>query len=133
MKIFSVSITTRYSLFALVAIIVNLGSQEIFLAIYPNLYISIIVGTLTGFITKYLLDKYLIFISTTNSSIKEMGLYLITAIITTLIFWCFELGFYLLFESNNMKILGGIIGLVIGYLVKYRLDRQYTFIRNEKP
>lgn len=133
MKIFAVSISTRYSLFALVAIIVNLGSQEIFLAIYPNLYISILIGTLAGFITKYFLDKYLIFVSTTNSSIKEMGFYLMTAIITTLIFWSFELGFYLLFDSNNMKILGGIIGLVIGYLVKYRLDAQYTFIRNEKP
>lgn len=130
MNILSLSVTTNYILFAIIAIIVNLGSQEIFLIMYPNLYISILVGTLLGFVTKYFLDKHLIFSSIGGSSIKEIGRYGITAVVTTIIFWSFELGFYLLFKSNNMKILGGIIGLVIGYIIKYRLDAKFTFIKN---
>ena len=38
---------------------------------------------------------------------------------TTVIFWGFE--------TKEMRYLGGIIGLAIGYLTKYHLDKRYVF------
>jgi hypothetical protein len=46
---------------------------------------------------------------------------------TTFIFWGFELGFNFLFESTPMRYLGAVIGLTIGYFVKYQLDLRYVF------
>jgi hypothetical protein len=46
---------------------------------------------------------------------------------TTFIFWGFEFGFQHLFETKEMRYLGGIIGLAIGYLTKYQLDKRYVF------
>jgi putative flippase GtrA len=50
----------KYSLFALIATIINLFTQFISLAIYSqnfSLYIAMFFGTLTGLIAKYILDK----------------------------------------------------------------------------
>jgi hypothetical protein len=46
---------------------------------------------------------------------------------TTVIFWGFEFGFEYLFATKEMRYLGGIIGLAIGYVTKYHLDKRYVF------
>jgi hypothetical protein len=48
-------------------------------------------------------------------------------VVTTAIFWGFEFGFDRLFQSKDMRYLGGLIGLAIGYWTKYRLDKRYVF------
>ena len=49
------------------------------------------------------------------------------ALATTVIFWGFEFGFDHLFATKEMRYLGGILGLAIGYLSKYFLDKRYVF------
>ena len=48
-------------------------------------------------------------------------------VFTTLIFWSLEFGFTLLFQTKEMRYLGGIIGLAIGYFTKYQLDKRFVF------
>ena len=48
-------------------------------------------------------------------------------ILTTMIFWGFELGFHYFFQTKEMRYLGGILGLMIGYICKYHLDKHYVF------
>ncbi len=51
-------------------------------------------------------------------------------LVTTMIFWGFEYGFHLIFESKKMRYFGGIIGLAIGYFIKYHLDKRFVFCKN---
>ena len=48
-------------------------------------------------------------------------------VFTTAIFWSTELAFHLIFQSAELRYLGGIIGLAIGYLTKYELDKRFVF------
>ena len=51
--------------------------------------------------------------------------------LSTLIFWAFELSFDWLFEARYMRYVGAIIGLSIGYGLKYILDKQFVFVRGD--
>lgn len=128
-----------YSFFALIAILTNFLVQEFSLQTYEGLYslwISIFLGTLVGLIVKFYLDKRFIFKYMTQSQTQNFSIFLLYSVmgaITTSIFWGFELGFYYLFDSNLMKYIGGFIGLVLGYMAKYYLDKRFVFtVKNEK-
>jgi hypothetical protein len=43
------------------------------------------------------------------------------------VFWGFEFGFNSAFQDKNMRYLGGLIGLAIGYWAKYHLDKRFVF------
>jgi len=130
-------VALKYSLFAVVSTVVNLGVQWIIGHIYTgsyNLYISIFFGTGTGLITKYYLDKKYIFHYSTKKKIKDLQkfiIYTLTGIITTAIFWGFEIGFYYIFPQENSKYIGATIGLSAGYIGKYFLDRIFVFRQKE--
>ena len=123
----------KYSLFALIATIINLFTQFISLAIYSqdfSLYIAMFFGTLTGLIAKYILDKKYIFQYRTENAghnRQVFFLYTVMGVITTMIFWGFEFGFQYIFETKEMRYLGGVLGLMIGYVCKYSLDKRYVF------
>ena len=123
----------RYTLFAGVAMVLNLLGQELALRIYTGplaLYISILAGTAVGLVSKYLLDKLFIFnyrSSGLNDDLNRFVAYSFTGVFTTLLFWGFELGFELLFGSKQARYLGAVIGLSIGYVIKYQLDKRYVF------
>jgi len=123
-------IAVRYILFALFSTGVNLFFQYLSFLTYSgkfSLYIAMFVGTLSGLVVKYILDKKYIFYHETSSK-KEDGknfiLYSFMGVFTTLIFWIFEIGFEYMWQ---MKYLGAVIGLGIGYFVKYHLDKKYVF------
>lgn len=126
----------KYSFFALIATIINLFTQFISLAIYSqnfSLYIAMFLGTLTGLITKYILDKKYIFyyvVKDKKEDSQKFILYSIMGIFTTLIFWGFEIGFDYIFDSEIAKYIGAIIGLSIGYITKYFLDKKFVFKGN---
>jgi putative flippase GtrA len=126
----------KYSFFALIATIINLFTQFISLAIYSqnfSLYIAMFFGTLTGLITKYILDKKYIFyyvVKDKKEDSQKFILYSIMGIFTTLIFWGFEIGFDYIFDSEIAKYIGAIIGLSIGYITKYFLDKKFVFKGN---
>lgn len=126
-------ILLRYSLFAGIAIVLNLASQEITYRVYPgafNLYLAILVGTAVGLISKYQLDKHFIFayrVQGVGDDLNRFMAYSLTGVITTLVFWGFELGFDALFGTRAARYGGAILGLTLGYLIKYRLDRRFVF------
>ena len=122
-----------YGFFAAIATITNIGVQDIFIKIYNgsnNILLSVFVGTLTGLLTKYYLDKRFIFKFRPRNNAhdsKVFFLYTLTGVATTIIFWGSELAFHIYFKSNEMRYLGGTIGLLVGYTIKYQLDKRYVF------
>lgn len=125
----------NYTIFAIIATIVNIGSQDFFLRIYSSLYdieLSILLGTATGLATKYYLDKKYIFKFVTQNKSQDISTFLLytsMGIVTTLIFWGFELTFEYIFQNKVMRYTGGCLGLAIGYYIKYQLDKRFVFIR----
>lgn len=123
-----------YALFALIAIIANIGTQAIIVHAYTgnfHLELSVLGGTALGLVVKYILDKHYIFRFKTKSAShnnKTFLLYTATGVFTTVIFWGFEFGFNYLFQTDFLRYSGGIIGLIIGYIIKYRLDKKHVFI-----
>mgnify|MGYP006080251331 CR=1 FL=1 len=123
----------KYTSFCIIAILANLFTQRIFLdSNYIKLeYIYVLViGTIVGLITKYFLDKNYIFHDHYNSlrySLRKFSLYTFNGVFTTIIFWSAEsLAFYI-YATTFARELGAIIGLSVGYLLKYRLDKKLVF------
>jgi putative flippase GtrA len=123
-----------YALFAIISILVNMLIQYLFFQFYMGeyyIFIGLFLGTIAGFIVKYYLDKKWIFYYKTKTIKKEFRtiiLYGLMSVLTTIIFWGFELGFYYIFtETETAKYVGGIIGLIIGYTIKYFLDKKFVF------
>jgi putative flippase GtrA len=122
-----------YALIALIATGTNIGAQELAVRAYDGPFqiaLSIFIGTGVGLVVKYLLDKAFIFgfkARDTMHDVQTFGLYTVMGIATTAIFWGFEFGFNHLFQSKEMRYLGGLIGLAIGYWTKYHLDKRYVF------
>jgi len=94
-----------------------------------------LVGTGVGLVTKYILDKRYIFIFKAENLAHDGGLFLlysVMGIVTTALFWIIEYGFHWIFATDLMRYIGGAIGLIMGYLIKYRLDEQFVFV-NKNP
>jgi len=128
-------IVIRYTLFAVISTIINLFVQslifEIFVGKY-NIFFAIILGTFAGLITKYMLDKKWVFYYESPSishNTKKFFLYSLMGVLTTVVFWVTELTFYYLSSEPSAKYIGAIIGLTIGYIIKFYLDKRYVFIK----
>ncbi|WP_367345022.1 GtrA family protein [Stenotrophomonas bentonitica] len=127
------SLATLYAIFAALSIAVNIGAQAASMAVYGDRFaiaISMIVGTGAGLVCKYVLDKTYIFKHQTKNVAHEartFGLYTLMGIVTTLIFWSTEFLFHHIFGSDTMRYVGGVLGLVIGYVIKYVLDKKFVF------
>jgi putative flippase GtrA len=128
-----IKLTFWYIVFAMVATIANIGSQDLATRVYQGRFditLSILVGTAVGLLVKYILDKKYIFkyrVANLAHDTRTFLLYTSMGLITTLIFWGFEFTFEYLFETKALRYLGGVIGLCIGYVVKYQLDKRYVF------
>lgn len=127
-------LTALYVLFAAVSIAVNLGMQAAFLQWYRGwraIELSILIGTTAGLPLRYVLDKRHIF-GFTSDNLRHDGrlfvLYTAMSVITTIIFWSTEYAFHRLFGTDAMRYLGGVLGLSLGFIVKYRLDRRFVFV-----
>jgi putative flippase GtrA len=126
------NIFLKYILFCIVAAFVNLATQRISLKIIfvDHYFVALLIGTLSGLFTKFFLDKNYIFNdfdhSLKNNS-KKFTLYSFNGICTTFIFWGTESLFYFVFATDFARELGAVIGLSIGYVLKYRLDKKIVF------
>ena len=126
-----------YTTFAFIATVVNIASQELTTIIYTgsfSLHLSILVGTATGLVVKYFLDKNYIFrfkVKNASHDTQTFALYTVMGIVTTAVFWGFEFSFDYIFESKELRYVGGVIGLCIGYIIKYELDKKYVFVSRE--
>jgi len=128
-------LVARYAGFAAVSMAVNLGVQHLSLLVYAGpltVAVSILAGTGAGFFCKYVLDKRFIFFDAAAPAAREVGriaLYGATGVVTTLVFWACELGLGRAVGADWGRDAGGVIGLAIGYWVKYQLDRRFVFVR----
>ena len=128
-------IALLYTLFAVLSTAINIGSQMLSIWIYRGPFsveISILVGTAMGLPLRYLLEKRYIFNFTSKNLVHDGKLFVFYSamgVITTLIFWGTEYAFYLIYDTDFMRYLGGIIGLSIGFYVKYQLDKKYVFCK----
>jgi hypothetical protein len=102
--------------------------------LYSGVYfveISIFIGALAGLPLRYFLEKHYIF-SFQSKNIKHDGnlfiLYSFIGLFTAAIFWGTEYAFHLIFTADVMCCLGGVLGLSIGYYIKYQLDKCFVFI-----
>jgi putative flippase GtrA len=122
-----------YTIFALIATLANIGVQDLVIRLYQgafHLIGSVIMGTGAGLLVKYALDKRYIFRFQPRDLAHDgrtFFLYTLMGLATTVIFWGFEFGFEYLFANRGMRYLGGVIGLAIGYVAKYHLDKQFVF------
>lgn len=130
------SIAVMYTLFAAFSTVLNIGAQMISILIYTGIYaieLSILIGTAVGLPLRYFLEKKFIFAFKSQNT-KHDGqlfiLYSFMGIFTTAIFWGVEYTFHLVFGTDFMRYLGGVIGLSIGFYVKYQLDKKYVFVNS---
>jgi putative flippase GtrA len=129
----NLSLVSKSCLFAVIATAANLASQAASLHVYSgtyDLWLAIFIGTAVGLAVKYLLDKRWIFAYETENlrdDAEKFALYTLMGVITTLIFWGSEILFDLLWQIPEAKYIGAIIGLSIGYVTKYQLDKRFVF------
>ena len=126
------AILVRYVLFAAVATLVNLAAQEIAIRLTPvaPLAVSIAAGTAAGFAVKYILDKRWIFYDAytgRRDEARKVTLYALFSVATTLVFWGFEVAFWTIWRTDFAKYSGAVLGLAIGYAVKFLLDQTFVF------
>ncbi|WP_370269181.1 GtrA family protein [Nioella sp.] len=123
----------RYTLFAVIATLANLGTQRLVLTAGDSGAVftaAIGAGTLVGLVVKYALDKRWIFYDSSTglrAHGRKFALYTAMGIVTTCIFWGSETAFWLIWGTDTMRELGAILGLMVGYVTKYILDRRFVF------
>lgn len=125
-----------YGGFAVVATVVNLGVQRAVLGAAGSgaagFAAAMVAGTLAGLVVKYALDKRWIFLDPATgvrAHGQRFGLYTLMGVATTAIFWATETAFWLAWQTEAMRELGAVLGLAVGYVTKYFLDRRFVFAR----
>lgn len=132
------SLIATYVFFCLVAMAINLGTQAAVnwllatqgIGSDARLLIVLAAGTLAGLVVKYILDKRYIFEDRSRDlggHARKFSLYTAMGLVTTAIFWISEALFYLIVPTTAGLMIGGAIGLSIGYVIKYHLDRRFVF------
>lgn len=136
---FSGHFVILYIVFASFSTIVNICSQMACIRLYSGLFaveISILVGTAAGLPLRYFLEKRYIFAFASKNLAHDGKLFIFysaMSVITTLIFWITEYVFHLIYDIDEMRYIGGVIGLAIGFFIKYQLDKKYVFVNSIGP
>jgi putative flippase GtrA len=129
----SMRLAIVYTIIALIATAANLGAQELAVRAWHGAFqieLSVFIGTGVGLVVKYVLDKIFIFRFRAASTLHDLQTFILytgMGVVTTLLFWGFEFGFNSAFQDKNMRYLGALIGLAIGYWAKYHLDKRFVF------
>ncbi len=127
-----------YGIFAGLCTLLNLGTQKLADACLKaasmtqehRVVLGMLAGTAVGLVTKFILDKLVVFGQRGGSAPAVMGkfaLYSLFGVLTTGIFWGTELAFVRLWDAEASRYVGGAIGLTVGYAVKFLLDRRFVF------
>ena len=131
------TLVLRYAFFAVLATLANLATQRGVLwfgdsgAVFG---LAVAAGTIVGLVLKYMLDNRWIFGDMSvgvKAHSKRFSLYTAMGLVTTAIFWGMETAFWLVWQTDAMRELGAVLGLSIGYVVKYNLDRRFVFTDTE--
>ncbi|MEE2924064.1 MAG: GtrA family protein [bacterium] len=128
----------KYFTFAIICTIINLGTQFLILeGINQNKYdhdtmvlSAMFCGTFAGLLSKFFLDKFYVFMDpreNLNTELSKFFIYSSMGVITTAIFWLTEWCFYITWKNPAAKYIGGLLGLSLGYCLKYILDQRFVF------
>lgn len=123
----------RYVAFAMIATFTNLATQRAILMVGQSaghFAAAVLSGTFVGLLVKFSLDKRWIFFDTgggVRANSRKFTAYSVIGLATTVIFWGMETLFWVVWQTNAMREVGAVIGLSIGYVVKYQLDRRFVF------
>jgi putative flippase GtrA len=124
----------RYSAFAVLAVVANLATQRLVLVGTERdglrFALALAAGTLVGLVVKYVLDKRWIFYDGTRGARaqgRQFFMYSLMGVATTAIFWVTETAFWLIWGTDLARETGAVLGLTVGYLTKYLLDRRFVF------
>lgn len=134
----AVSIAVLYTLFATISTAINIGAQMLSVWAYRGPYsveVSILIGTAAGLPLRYLLEKRYIFAFKSNNMAHDSQLFVLYSfmgVFTTAIFWGLEYAFHFIFATDTMRYMGGVVGLAIGFYVKYQLDKKYVFVSGQR-
>lgn len=127
------ALVLRYSAFAAIATLANLGAQRLVMYFGTDLDdfgLALICGTGVGLVVKYLLDKRWIF-ADEDRGLRAHGrkftLYTAMGLITTAIFWISETIGWWVWRTQIALEAGAVLGLAVGYVVKYQLDKRFVF------
>lgn len=138
MKSSTHGLVATYVVFCVIAMATNLGTQSALnwlLAkegIVDQIRFLIVLagGTLAGLVIKYVLDKRYIFEDRSRdlgSHARKFSMYTAMGLVTTAIFWISEAVVFFIVPTTAGLVLGGAIGLSVGYVIKYHLDRRFVF------
>lgn len=128
-----IALAMRYAAFAVLATVANLATQRLVIGAIPGaagFALAVLAGTAVGLVLKYLCDRKWIFRDRRRGLShhgRTFGLYTMTGLVTTAIFWGTETAFWLVWQTREMRELGAVIGLGIGYVLKFLLDRHFVF------
>ena len=137
---FMATLIFRYVAFAILATACNLFVQRIVFTVLHELIApvalvtALIAGTVVGLLIKYWLDSRWIFPldhRLGKSDRVQFVRYSLTGLFTTGLFWISESVFWILTNDHFWREVGAIIGLAVGYAVKFQLDRKYVFTGRE--
>ena len=129
------TLAIRYTIIALSASALNLLLQAVISWLYKGpLAVEASMVLATGLVLplKYSIERRVIFEFQPASLLhdaKLFYLYTTVSVFTVLIFWCTEYAFHIIFRDDAMRYVGGAVGLAISFYSKYRLDKQFVFVR----
>ena len=130
------SLVVRYALFAGIAMLVNLAIQRVVMVAGKDLVwfaLAVGSGTVGGLLTKFVLDKFWIFDDRAADTVLQHGQqftrYAFMGLFTTAIFWGSETAFWLIGKTEFLREVGAVLGLTVGYFIKYQLDARFVFKR----
>lgn len=116
--------------FAAVATALNLAVQRLVIGQGQGIWPAMVLGTAVGLLAKYILDKRWIFEDRSRGLAahgQRFGLYSVMGVLTTLIFWATEYAFWHFGQTEMLREIGSVLGLILGYSLKYSLDRRFVF------
>jgi len=122
-----------YALISVIGSAANLLTQAAVVAAYSGAYaieLSVLLGTFMGYPIKYVLEKKHVFdfqAQSLSHDSRLFALYGAMGVLTTLVFWGVEWAFQVAFGTDTMRYVGGAIGLTIGSVIKYNLDKRFVF------
>ena len=130
----STRLIVLYALFAGISTAANIGCQALVIWLFTGPYavqLSIFMGTAAGLPIRYVLEKRHIFGFQADNLAHDGSmffLYSARGVATTARFWSVEYAFHIVFGTDAMRYLGGVIGLAMGYIIKYQLDKRFVFV-----
>lgn len=131
-------IALSYCAIALVSSALNIAVQAAWVALDRGAHaipLSMLAGTAACVPLKYVLEKRHVF-GFRAQNLRHDGellvLYAFFGVFTTLLFWGVEWLFQLAFHTAGMRYVGAAVGLALGFVLRYQLDRRFVFVARVK-